>query len=213
MSKTITNEQWLSLPQAAKLLGVHNTTLRRWADHGDISFLRTPGGHRRFALSDVERFANENRQLDAGTQMIPVTAVELTWAQEAMLQTRAEINRPEDKPWLNAVAEDNRSSHRQLGRRLMGLTLQYVSAQNNHNLLLEEARAVGMAYGRLAQADCLSLADTLQATLFFRDMLVETALQQSPAAGIGPEDNLRLMRRINEMMNAVHLAIASTYEK
>ena len=95
----------------------------------------------------------------------------------------------------------------------MGLTLQYVAAHSNHHLLLEEARTVGLAYGRLAQADQLSLTDTLSATLFFRDMLLETALNMSPMAGVRPEDNLRLMRRINEMMNALHLAIASTYNE
>lgn len=206
MSKAINRERWLSLPEAAEQLGIHSTTLRRWADNGQIPHMRTPGGHRRFAQSDLERFANEQRQ---GGEL---TAVELTWAQQAMIQTRSEISQPEGKPWLTAVAPDSRSQHRQLGQRLMGLTLQYVAAQSNHHLLLEEAKTVGEAYGRLAQVDQLSLADTLSATLFFRDMLVETALGMSPTAGVQPEDNLRLMRRINEMMNAVHLAIAGTYE-
>jgi DNA mismatch repair protein MutH len=83
---------------------------------------------------------------------------------------------------------------------------------SNHERLLEEARQIGLAYGRLAQADQMSLPDVLQATLFFRDMLVETALNLSPAAGVQPEDNLRLTRRISQIMNSVHLAIASTYE-
>lgn len=207
MSKVTNQEKWLSLPEAAEHLGVHSATLRRWTDRGEIPHMRTPGGHRRLALSDLERFADENRQGRA------TTAVELTWAQQAMIQTRSEISQPEGKPWLTAVAVNNRSQHRQLGQRLMGLTLQYVATQNNHQLLLEEARTVGEAYGRLAQTDHLSLTDTLSATLFFRDMLMETALSTSPTAGVQSEDNLRLMRRINEMMNAVHLAIAKTYEQ
>ena len=42
-------ERWLTLSQAAQELGVHLTTLRRWADNGDIPVMLTPGGHRRFA--------------------------------------------------------------------------------------------------------------------------------------------------------------------
>lgn len=168
--------------------------------------MRTPGGHRRFALRDLEQFANENRP-DAGR-----SARNLVWAEQAMLQTRTHISQPEGKPWLTAVAADSRSQHRQLGQRLMGLTLQYVSANSNHHLLLEEARTVGEAYGRLAWADGLSITDTLSAALFFRDMLVETALSMA-TAGVEPEDNLRLVHRINEMMNAVHLAIAGAYGK
>jgi excisionase family DNA binding protein len=206
MSKTIVPEEWISLPEAARRLGVHSSTLRRWADNGDIPFMRTPGGHRRFVLGDVERFANENRQSEP-------TAVAVAWAREAMQQTKYEIERPENKPWLTAVTEQSRGEHRLLGQRLMGLTLQYVSAVSNHERLLEEARQVGVAYGRLAQTDQMSLAEVLQATLFFRDMLVETALNMSPTAGVRPEDNLRLTRRINQIMNAVHLSIASVYEQ
>jgi excisionase family DNA binding protein len=207
MSKALNQEKWFSLPEAAAQLGVHSTTLRRWADNGEIPHMRTPGGHRRFAQSDLDRFANQQRQGGGGTAVVQL------WAQQAMTQTRSEISQPEGKAWLTAVAPDSRSQHRQLGQRLMGLTLQYVAAQSNHHLLLEEARTIGAAYGRLAQTDGLSLADTLSATLFFRDMLVETVLDLSPTAGVQPEDNLRLMRRINEMMNAVHLAIARTYEQ
>ncbi|MCB9434622.1 MAG: helix-turn-helix domain-containing protein, partial [Ardenticatenaceae bacterium] len=56
-----TTETWLPLKQAASLLDVHPTTLRRWADSGDIPVLLTPGGHRRFALSDIQAFTERHR--------------------------------------------------------------------------------------------------------------------------------------------------------
>jgi excisionase family DNA binding protein len=37
-------------------MGVHVTTVRRLANDGDLKHVRTPGGHRRFALSDVAPF-------------------------------------------------------------------------------------------------------------------------------------------------------------
>jgi excisionase family DNA binding protein len=204
-------DEWLSLPEAARWLGVHNSTLRRWADNGAIPMMRTPGGHRRFALADIERFANENWQANAETLLPSIT--ELTWAQQAMRHTRQAISDQEDEPWLATITEPNRWQHRILGQKLMGLTLQYVSAMSNHEQLLEEARQIGVAYGHLALENQMSMVNTLQATLFFRDMLVETALNLSPAAGVLPEDNLRLVQRINQMINTVHLAIVSAYEK
>ena len=54
---------WLSLKQAADRLGIHPTTLRRWADSGEIPVMLTPGGHRRFAISDIERFSEEHRRM------------------------------------------------------------------------------------------------------------------------------------------------------
>ncbi|HSP55765.1 MAG TPA: MerR family DNA-binding transcriptional regulator, partial [Dehalococcoidia bacterium] len=37
--------RWITLGQACKLLGVNESTLRRWADAGNVRSFRTPGGH------------------------------------------------------------------------------------------------------------------------------------------------------------------------
>ena len=49
--------QFLSSAEAARVLGVHAASLKRWSDQGRIDCVRTPGGHRRFRRADVERFA------------------------------------------------------------------------------------------------------------------------------------------------------------
>lgn len=46
----------VTLPEAARLLGVGPTTLKRWSDQGRIPHTRTPGGHRRFLRSVVLDF-------------------------------------------------------------------------------------------------------------------------------------------------------------
>lgn len=46
----------ITLPEAARLLGVGPTTLKRWSDQGRIPHTRTPGGHRRFLRSVVQDF-------------------------------------------------------------------------------------------------------------------------------------------------------------
>jgi excisionase family DNA binding protein len=50
----------MSTEQVAQLLQVTETTIKRWADEGKISCSRTPGGHRKFMLADVVRFAEEH---------------------------------------------------------------------------------------------------------------------------------------------------------
>lgn len=47
-------EHWLGLGEASRRLGVHDNTLRRWADRGLITSRRTPGGHRRFLVARPE---------------------------------------------------------------------------------------------------------------------------------------------------------------
>ena len=45
----------LTIGQAAELLGVHPLTIRNWSEKGTIRCLRTPGGHRRYRLQDLQR--------------------------------------------------------------------------------------------------------------------------------------------------------------
>ena len=199
-------EQWISLTKAAEYLGIHSTTLRRWADNGQIPFMLTPGGHRRFALSDLQQFAAARRQ-----SQLP-TSFEQMWAEKALTQTRQAISAHRDETWLSSQDDEMREQHRLLGRRLMGLTLQYISDPETNGTLLKQAEEIGIQYGRLSRKSNLPLTEALEATLLFRDMLVDTAFQLPSSVSIKPEANLRLMRRINELLNVVHLAIAQAYE-
>ena len=39
---------WLTLGQAAKYLGMAQSTIRKWSDTGRLPAFYTPGGHRRY---------------------------------------------------------------------------------------------------------------------------------------------------------------------
>jgi excisionase family DNA binding protein len=47
---------WLTLGQAAKYLGVAQSTIRKWSDLGRVPAFYTPGGHRRYRRSDLDAF-------------------------------------------------------------------------------------------------------------------------------------------------------------
>ncbi len=47
---------WLTLGQAAKYLGMAQSTIRKWSDSGRIPAFYTPGGHRRYRRYDLDRF-------------------------------------------------------------------------------------------------------------------------------------------------------------
>jgi len=46
----------LSISEAAKLLGVSLSTVRRWSDAGVLPSYRTPGGQRRYSREQLEGF-------------------------------------------------------------------------------------------------------------------------------------------------------------
>src|SRR5512133_92334 len=47
---------WLTLGQAARYLGVAQSTVRKWADRELVPAFYTPGGHRRFRRADLDAF-------------------------------------------------------------------------------------------------------------------------------------------------------------
>ena len=59
--------EWLTLGQAAKYLGVAQSTMRKWSDLGRVSAFYTPGGHRRYRRSDLDQFLDRSGPSAAST--------------------------------------------------------------------------------------------------------------------------------------------------
>src|SRR5919198_6374251 len=51
---------WLTLGQAAKYLGVAQSTIRKWSDLGRVPAFYTPGGHRRYRRGDLDAFLDRS---------------------------------------------------------------------------------------------------------------------------------------------------------
>jgi excisionase family DNA binding protein len=197
---------WISLSKAAAMLGVHSMTLRRWSDNGKFPSYRTPGGHRRFALNDIEAYLDRN-------QVTPAETLPAAWADQALIQTRQQVANHRDHRWLQMVDEgDMRNDYRQLGHQLIGLLLQYVAADEPNGALLEEAKRFGRLYGAYGKRSGMTLSSIIEATLFFRDILVESSLQIPSNTYVEPGTSLRILRRVNQIINTVQLAVTEFYE-
>jgi excisionase family DNA binding protein len=64
---------WLTLGQAAKFLGVAQSTIRKWSDQGRVPAFYTPGGHRRYRRRDLEQFLE--RSGPGGREAGPVVLI------------------------------------------------------------------------------------------------------------------------------------------
>jgi excisionase family DNA binding protein len=209
--KKIEQSVYLSLSEASRMLGVHSTTLRRWADAGMVPVYVTPGGHRRFALADIEALREHKPP--------PVHALANSWAQRALDQARTELQRvdisPEQAPtWLTHLADEERDSWRRVSMQLMGVVLRYVSSQTDQDdeALLEEARAIGKSYALYGLHSNMPLSTALEAALFFRDSLVDAAMNMPEQANMRNEASARLLRRISQVLNVVQLSVVASYE-
>jgi excisionase family DNA binding protein len=61
---------WLTLGQAAKYLGVAQSTIRKWSDGGRLPAFYTPGGHRRFRRGDLDQFLGSSRGGGTGRPLV-----------------------------------------------------------------------------------------------------------------------------------------------
>lgn len=53
------DDRLLTISEAARRLGVHQNTLRTWADAGKVPHVLLPSGYRRFRPADIERMRSE----------------------------------------------------------------------------------------------------------------------------------------------------------
>jgi len=60
MRAPLNEPDWLTLGQAAKYLGVAQSTIRKWSDGGRLPAFYTPGGHRRYRRADLDEFLSQS---------------------------------------------------------------------------------------------------------------------------------------------------------
>jgi excisionase family DNA binding protein len=195
-------QQWLTLREASDLLGIHQTTLRSWADRGAIPVFRTPGGHRRFRLADVRDFLQERV-----SQQQPADAIVATVIEHALGRVRQEIaNMP--GAWRNELNEESRAVNRERGRRLFALALNYVMQPDQREEILADGKELGRQYGQEAAHNHVSLAETGRTVQFFRRQLLE-AVRRDEALDPG---DVQIRQMIARFLDEVLYAVLDGYE-
>jgi excisionase family DNA binding protein len=160
---------WLTMHEASDLIGVSQATLRRWAEAGDVEAFVTPGGHRRFTqgaiLGLLPRPGRPHRSLR-----------ELGETPERIVrQYRRELAGANAPTWVPALAESERESFREPGRRILGSVIAYLDAETpaDGEIELARARVAAAEYGRLAAGRALGVQASTAAFLRFRAPFLE----------------------------------------
>lgn len=168
------DDPWLPIGAASRLVGVGADTLRRWADSGKVQSYQTAGGHRRFLRSSLEAMINAPRRHRYETGRLADSATTIV----NELRRRMERTGYAGLPWQSRLTAEQRADFRRWGQRTFNLVIEYVAAQkrSERDLLLEEAEKMGSLYGREASAAGLTLAEAVEAFLFFRSPVVEAIL-------------------------------------
>ena len=201
-------KQWLSLSEAGTLLGVHPTTLRRWADSGSIPYFRTPGGHRRFRASDLNAWMQ-------GKQASALVTQSEAMVQSAVGYTRQEMaaKQVSNQSWYAAFAqEEDRQQMRDTGRQLFGLAIQYMGRTRDHEPILHEGQRIGEFYGQQCAKNDVALVDTVRALFFFRESLLRVARPGQANPGQYYTEDVRIHHQLCHFLDEVMYACLASYE-
>lgn len=201
---------WLTLKDASEFLGVHFTTLRLWADRGEVRVFRTPGGHRRFSAADLRRFLEERA---GGVALAAQGSGSSAVVEAALTRVREELARPssEQVGWRDQMGSDPSVARQQRGRQLLALALAYVMRPAQRDQLLAEGARLGIEYGHDAAQHGVSLPATGRAVQFFRAQLIET-VRSRDAAGVMDADDQRMHQLIDHFLDEVLYAVLDGYE-
>jgi len=127
-------DSWLRLGPAAAHLGVSPNALRQWADSGRIACSRTPGGHRRFRVADLDGLLASGSTSQTGLPAPPLrhdpSSCEPALQQLALPQTAPSVPAPAPSVVLGDLidlmadvpTEDESAAERFFSAALAGLS-------------------------------------------------------------------------------------------
>ena len=156
---------WVGLSEASRVLGVSPATLRRWSDAGRLRVFTTPGGHRRFSRSALERLLPADR-----SRRPSISGAGLSPSRIARTYRRASREAAPELPWVLALTDEQRLLFRERGHILAASLLQYLDSTRPEAAAhhLEDASGSAAEYGTVAAALGLSLSQTVEGFLRFR---------------------------------------------
>ncbi|MAZ63931.1 MAG: hypothetical protein CL895_06710 [Dehalococcoidia bacterium] len=104
------------------------------------------------------------------------------------------------QPWYQSVQEDGRDRMRLFGRRMLTLLVHEPQVRRQRQEALAESHVLGREYGTEMSEKGVSLKDTLEALVFFRSMVLDSADSKS-------------WNHILELADRVMVGVAESYEK
>lgn len=199
-------DQWLSLSEMAAEIGVHPSTIRKWADDGELPVHRTPGGHRRFLRREVELW-KEAQKADSPQDVQVVI-------NHAMKEIRFQISEGnlEKESWYQKLDANAREQYRLSGRSLLQGLRAFLSSREED--AIAEAESLGYEYAFTGRKHNLNALEATQAFLFFRNSLFDSMLQMYQSASVQSAKVWSSMfRRMNQFTDQILISLMATYHR
>ena len=201
-------QNWLTLGAASGMLGVSESTIRRWADAGDIRSFRTPGGHRRILEDDLKQFMASAPSAAPGRDTDRISDIALARVKRRISRGR----QTHSMDAFNTLSDEVRDRLRLMGRQLVDLFARYIASDSKRERFAEDARTIGHEYGRTLVGSGVRLTVAVSTFNSMRRSMEETAAQIATEAGLSAEDSVVAIENILDLADVVMEGMAQMYE-
>ncbi len=206
MSSPEGRPNWITLGVASQMMGVSESTIRRWADSGDVRSFRTAGGHRRVAEQDLQQIA-------ARAAAVPSRDSDRI-SDIALARVKKRIASPSPNPQaaFQNIEAPARDQLRRMGRQLVDLFARYIASGSKGDRFREDARTLGHDYGRTLVGAGVRLSTTIATFNTMRMTLEETAAQIAAEAGLSADDAVEAVEDVLKLADTVLEGLAEIYD-
>ena len=201
-------QTWLTLGAASEQLGVSESTIRRWADAGEIRSYRTNGGHRRILEEDLRAIIANAGASAAARDTDRISDIALGRVKRRI--TRGRQGHSLDH--FQTMSPDAIDRLRLLGRQVVDLFARYIASDSKKERFSEDARTIGREYGRSLVAEKIGLTSAVATFNSMRRSLEETASQIAVEAGLSTEEAVEAVESTLELADHILEGMASVYE-
>jgi excisionase family DNA binding protein len=197
-------DKWLSLSDAARVLGVHSSTVRLWSDKGVLPTHKTQGGHRRYKYDEIALWAESKQkpgEVEPEHMMQEVIKTVRMQISEGHLQAEA---------WYQKLDEDARVQYRMSARSLFHGLMTYVAT--NGADAESEAYAIGYEYASRAHRYSLNYVDAARAFLFFRNTLIASVIKVYREANMPSGQTAETFGKMYTFTDDILISLLQTFQ-
>lgn len=200
--------RWLTIRDACSLLGVDQSTLRRWSDAGKVPVFLTPGGHRRYAEEDVLALARGTAR-----PRRRISKQALTEASLSQYEHEHYVTEVRQRPWYGEFDAEALAEHRRRGLAMVDLAVRYVSGRADRAEILADACGIAREYGRDSARHGFGISDAVEIYLRARTPIIQGVIQFLDQGAISSARAGRIFTDVVEFMDRTMSAMMEQYER
>lgn len=183
--------QYFNSEEAARILNVNVSSIKRWTEDGTLECVKTAGGHRKFTMQHLAKFLEEHKTKTTRANLFPIESDE-------DLEINARILKADYEFLIDYLLEQSRLCHRDRVQRVFnGLYLAQHPLPEIYDRLVAPVLQIN---GDLWEQGQISVVEEHFSTQTIRDCLIRLqGIIQIPAKKIGTAFCLIMSQELHDV--------------